>query len=353
MSSLISKIFQLKNTTEGRTIWSSPSNIALIKYWGKKSHQIPMNPSLSLTLSECMTEMDFKWQKSDSGFKLKFTLEGKEQLLFQEKTEKFLLSLSDRYPFIKNTVFIIDSKNTFPHSAGIASSASSMSAIALCLCTLIKNESDDLADKNEFYEEASFVARLGSGSACRSVFGGVNSWGKESDLYTSKLRDVDPIFTNYQDAILIVDGGVKEISSRAGHALMENHAFKSNRITQVDNNYTRLEKALKAGDEVVFQEVVENEAMTLHALMMASEPSYTLLKPNTLLLMEKIKTWRLKEKILVSMTLDAGPNIHLLYSAKNKAVVEKFIKNELTEYLCNGKWLSDYVGTGPIERISR
>jgi len=107
-----------------------------------------------------------------------------------KKISEFFISITSIFPFLLQLNFKIYSKNTFPHSAGIASSASGMSAIALCLCDIENQYFNSFATKEEFYKKASFVARLGSGSACRSIYGGIVTWGEAdlgSDLYGTKI----------------------------------------------------------------------------------------------------------------------------------------------------------------------
>ena len=123
------------NDFQGKIGWSSPSNIALIKYWGKRGKQLPQNPSISFTLSECRSETFIGFEKADS-FGFKFFFEGKEKPAFGAKIEKFLLDYQAFFPFINQLSLKVESRNTFPHSSGIASSASSMSAFVMCLMDL-------------------------------------------------------------------------------------------------------------------------------------------------------------------------------------------------------------------------
>ena len=117
---------------QGKVGWQSPSNIALVKYWGKKGKQIPQNPSISFTLSECRSETFISFEKADN-FGFRFFFEGKENPAFGAKIEKFLLDNQKCFPFISQLSLKVESRNTFPHSSGIASSASSMSAFVMCL----------------------------------------------------------------------------------------------------------------------------------------------------------------------------------------------------------------------------
>ena len=126
-----SKIIFEKSKLSGSTNWLSPSNIALIKYWGKKDLQIPINPSLSFTLKQCYTETSVSYKPSKSGFKYEFLFEGKSKPHFKKKLDKYFERIIPYLPFLNQLSIKIDSKNTFPHSSGIASSASAFSCSLL------------------------------------------------------------------------------------------------------------------------------------------------------------------------------------------------------------------------------
>ncbi|RLD73314.1 MAG: diphosphomevalonate decarboxylase [Bacteroidetes bacterium] len=343
---------------EKKVIWRSPSNIALIKYWGKKEKQIPANPSLSFTLSKSYTETSIVYKEKDNSYSgsLKFMFEGKENVPFQKKIEGFLNNITLYFPFLTEIQLIIDSHNSFPHSAGIASSASSMSALALCLCSIEKRHFGTLNRADEFFTKASFIARLGSGSASRSLFPYAATWGEiiensiSSDEFASVLPfDLHPRFKNYKDAVLIISKQVKKISSTVGHGLMKGHPFAKERFKQAKNNLKHLLSDLQSGNEERFIEIVEKEALTLHALMMSSNPGFILMEPNTLKVIEKIRDFRENKGIKLCFTLDAGPNVHLLYSDNDSDEVEKFIKHELVPYCEDKFWIADKLGEGPIE----
>ncbi|MBN1252995.1 MAG: hypothetical protein JXA16_12740, partial [Bacteroidales bacterium] len=333
-------------------------NIALIKYWGKKEKQIPQNASVSFTLSESYTETEIVYSKKESNNKIeiKFLFEEKDNELFEKKIVKFLNYVLKYFPFLTKLNLTIKSKNSFPHSAGIASSASSMSALALCLCSIEKKHYDSLKTNDTFYRKASFIARLGSGSAARSVFPFAASWGKHADLYNSsnKFASILPFnlhenFKSYNDAILIISKKEKQVSSTAGHNLMKNHPFAKQRYKLANKKLQILLNALQNGDLDGFIEVVEDEALTLHSLMMSSNPGFILIEPNTLAVIEKIRNYRKINNSKLCFTLDAGPNIHLLYPDNEEDSVFEFIKNDLQNYCENRFWISDKIGKGPFE----
>lgn len=329
--------------------WQSPSNIALVKYWGKKGKQLPQNPSISFTLSNCRTETSVQYEPSDA-FGLSFRFEGKEVPEFQAKIQAFLMEHLYSFPFLERMHLHINSHNTFPHSSGIASSASSMSALVLCLLDierLLKGEKDiDL-------KRASYYSRLASGSACRSLFPKMALWGHtdafegSSDEYAVTLeQEIHPIFQTYRDSILIVSDAKKAVSSRAGHALMDNNPYAATRYAVAKKNVEELLTALKMGDLEHFIQITESEAMQLHALMMCSEPSFVLMKPNTLRIINTLHEFRKETDIPACFTLDAGPNVHILYPDQHAEMVERFIMDELERYCVDGHWIPDQVGGG-------
>lgn len=338
----------------GSVAWQSPSNIALVKYWGKKDIQIPCNPSVSFTLSTSNTETKLEFEPNTSeNISIEFFLDQERNEKFEIKIIAFLESLIPVFPFIKQLKFKAYSKNTFPHSAGIASSASGMSALALCLCEIERKYFTTL-NETSFYQKASHIARLGSGSACRSLYGGVVSWGpiegftNTANEYGTCLNDqVHPDFLSFKDRILIVDAAQKKVSSRVGHGLMNSNPFSEERFKQANSNIVRIIRAMKENDLETFMAITESEALTLHAMMMTSMPYFLLMRPNTITLIEKIWDYRQQTGHPVCFTLDAGPNIHLLYPQNIEDEINKFTEEELTKNLHDSSVLKDCVGNGP------
>jgi len=338
----------------GSVAWQSPSNIALVKYWGKKDIQIPCNPSVSFTLSTSNTETKLEFEPNTTGqISIEFYLDHVRNEKFEVKIVSFMESLIPVFPFLTQLKFKAYSKNTFPHSAGIASSASGMSALALCFCEIEKKYFNTL-NEEAFYQKASHIARLGSGSACRSLYGGVVSWGEvpgfnhtSNEFGTCLNEYVHPDFLTFKDSILIVDAGQKKVSSRVGHGLMNSNPFSQQRFEQANTNIVKLMKAMKENDIETFMAITESEALTLHAMMMTSMPYFLLMKPNTITLIEKIWDYRQQTGNPVCFTLDAGPNIHLLYPQKIENEVLAFIESDLTKNLHDSCYLKDHVGSGP------
>ena len=343
----------IAEVVEGSFEWSAPSNIALVKYWGKKEDQIPANASLSFTLKNCKTVTTLHFQKKEvSGISFDLWFDGQLKEDFKPKVQKFFERISAYCPYIKEYHFKIETSNTFPHSSGIASSASGMAALAVNVMSLEKALNPEMSAEY-FDNKASFLARLGSGSAARSITGEVVVWGEHpqivgsSNLYGVPFSgQVHEVFHDFCDVILLVDKGEKQVSSTVGHDLMHNHPYAESRFSQAEENLTKLKSILIEGDIEAFITLVESEALTLHAMMMTSLPYFILMKANTLRIIEKIWAYREATKIPVCFTLDAGANVHLLFPHKVKEEVMAFIESELAGLCQGGHFIVDQIGEG-------
>ncbi|MDZ7743635.1 MAG: diphosphomevalonate decarboxylase [Bacteroidota bacterium] len=342
--------------TKGKLAWRCPSNIALVKYWGKHGLQLPANPSLSFSLRAACTETEasFEWRNQQE-VSLDFIFEGKKNEAFAARINQYIQSLPDRVPSLQGLHLTLSSKNSFPHSSGIASSASAFGALALILNDIHYQMNEKSIHSKEFLREASEMARMGSGSASRSLYPGFAVWGKtealdaSSDQFAVQLKNnkVHDQFRHLKDAILIVSKGEKDVKSSTGHALMQGHPFAGARFKQAGENMKNMLRALETGDLESFMNIAETEAMSLHAMMMTSTPSCLLLKPESLRIMEKIRSFRKQNNIPVCFTIDAGPNIHVIYPEQVESEVKDFIQNDLLVYCEANKWIDDGMGKGP------
>lgn len=328
---------------EGSFSVEAPSNIAFVKYWGKTGRQYPINPSVSMTLKNCVTTCDVTFRKSDRLELVNYRFEGRDNQAFKDRIEKYLHDISDVCPMLNNLAISFETKNSFPHSAGIASSASAFAAIGYALAHIEGNK--DIASR------ASELARLGSGSAARSIKGPYVMWGAYeplgvSDDYATPLEEVHANFKSVRDVILLVDTGTKSVSSSQGHALMNVHPFKNGRIEQAHHNINKILRSMQNGDWEMFGEVLENEALTLHAMMMTSQPPAILLFPQTLDIISKVREFRRDTALPLYFTIDAGPNVHLIYPEQYAVEIEGFIKQCLAPLCKNGQYISDENGMG-------
>ena len=329
---------------------SCPSNIALIKYWGKYKNQIPANPSISYTLNNCKTNTSMQFL-ADEEFSVQTFLAGNEEPKFAEKIEKYFRNIEEYLPWILKGKYIIKTENTFPHSSGIASSASGFGAIAKCLMEL-EQQFSGIQDGDFKVRKASFLARLGSGSACRSLYEGLVVWGttKEvedsSDLYAVQYPndEIHEVFKSFNDWVLLIHEGEKSVSSTVGHGLMNTNPYAERRFQEAHENFALLKDILKSGDMPNFIKLVEHEALTLHAMMMMSDPAFILMKTGTLAVINKIWDFRKDTGLPLFFTLDAGANVHLLFPAdKDEDQIKEFIVKELLQFTQNNGVVKDVV----------
>ena len=332
-----------------KSAFRAPSNIALVKYWGKYGVQLPSNPSISFTLDACATETTLELTSSKG---IQVALDGVDTPSFVPKVAQFVERAATRHPWLRDYGLNVQTHNSFPHSSGIASSASGMSALALCVVDLAQQLGHSIADPRQ---EASVLARLGSGSACRSVYGGLVVWGETASVPGSSQdygveypHAVHEVFRSYRDVVALVDVGQKAVSSTAGHQLMEQHPFRTQRFAQAHDHLAALGPILASGDLDAFIELVELEALTLHGLMMSSSPSYILMRPNTLQIIEAIRGFRRETGTPISFTLDAGANVHILFPAEFEQTAMDFVKDQVLPRCKDSRAIADRVGQGPV-----
>lgn len=327
---------------------SCPSNIALIKYWGKYANQIPANPSISYTLNHCKTNTTMVF-KANAPFEVKTFLAGKEEIQFAEKIKRYFQNIEPYLPWILKGSYTISTENTFPHSSGIASSASGFGAIAKCLVE-IEQAFTTSHQPTAINQKASFLARLGSGSACRSLYNGLVVWGEtpevegSSDLFAVPYPDDDihSIFKNFNDWVLLIHEGQKSVSSTVGHGLMNTNPYAERRFQEARDNFVPLKDILKSGDMTRFITLVEHEALTLHAMMMMSEPAFILMKTGTLEVINKVWNFRNETGLPLFFTLDAGANVHLLFPNNGEEdKIKSFIESELLQHTQKGGVVKD------------
>ncbi len=332
--------------------YSAPSNIALIKYWGKKDFQKPINPSISMTLKNCSTETEITYIPGEK-LEIEFYLKDKKEPSFITKIEKLFGQMESEFPWIKKGRFEIHSNNSFPHSSGIASSASGMAAIVLCIFDInaqIKKIPFDLVNEAKRISE---YARLGSGSAARSVYPFFSIWGKtkaseiSQDSYAVGYNNFSDFFKSFCDTILIVNKDKKSVSSSEGHSLMDTHPYKEVRISEANRKLITLIEIMKSDDFSSFAECIEQEALELHSLMMTSNPSFILLEPESIRLIKEIRDLRKTGK-KVSFTIDAGPNIHLIYPKSEFNSVKELCEIWQKENVIID-FIHDEIGMGPFK----
>lgn len=297
-----------------KTIAWAPSNIAFIKYWGKYNEKLrlPANSSISMNLSEAYTitsvEFNERFEKDVFLLNGKQIEDGEALRVFEHL--KMIKELSK----MKNHARI-ESKNNFPKASGIASSASGFAALTLAAS---KASGLELSEK-----ELSILSRLGSGSACRSIPEGFVEWKKgktNTDSYAFSL--FPPDYWELYDLIAVVGEGNKKISSTEGHAKAESSPFYKTRIKGMERKVSEIKKALSKKDFTHLGEIVEEEAVNMHSVMMTSVPPLFYWLPGTLSVMTQVLDLR-KNGTECYFTIDAGPNVHVICQKSDFQLIKK------------------------------
>jgi diphosphomevalonate decarboxylase len=284
----------------------APSNIAFIKYWGKKNEdlRLPENGSISMNLSNLLTTTTVEF---DSNYK-------DDEIFIDDKSEnpgKRIIAHLDR---IRSLAKIrlkakVVSKNNFPSGTGLSSSASGFAALTLA--------ASSAAGLNFSEKELSVLARLGSGSACRSIPDGFSEWMVGSNSETSYAISLyPPVYWDIVDIVAIISENKKEVSSTGGQKLADSSPFYSLRLSKMNNKIKLLKQYLTEKNFTKFGELVEAEALEMHAIMMTSTPSLLYIMPESLKIMHLVKKWR-ASGLEVYFTLNTGQDIHLICQEKN------------------------------------
>lgn len=281
----------------------APANIALIKFWGKKDKALvlPMNNSISLNLSDAYTVTTVEFDEAITADKVE--LDG--LVLDGDEKERIVKHLERIRKLAGITIKAkVTTENNFPRGAGIASSASGFAALTLAGVTAAGLK---LTEK-----EISVLARLGSGSACRSVPDGWVEWKEaetSEDSYAYLLHE--PEFWNIYDVVAIVATERKKIGSTEGHAAAESSPFYLPRIAGMKQKVREIKKAISERDFRKMGEIVEAEAINMHAVMMTSNPPLLYWNGVTVEIMQSIRQWR-EEGLKAYFTIDAGSNVHII-----------------------------------------
>lgn len=292
-------------------------NIAFIKYWGNFDQvlRIPANPSLSMTLGGLETSTHITLLEPGANDVL--VLNGESVTgPPQARVTAFLdvvRSISNHAEGVR-----VESINNFPSGAGIASSAAAFAALSIAA-----NSAFDLSLSPE---SLSRLARRGSGSAARSIFGGyveLSTGSRDEDSYAQQIFDAD--HWHLEDWIAVIDPDHKSTGSTEGHKLAETSPIQAARIDDTPRRVQICRNAIENRDFASFAEVVEQDSNLMHAVMITSEPSLLYLQPASLLLMQSIKSWR-REGLHACFTIDAGPNVHVLCTAESSDEVERRLR---------------------------
>ncbi|HFU5896076.1 TPA: diphosphomevalonate decarboxylase [Enterococcus faecium] len=292
------------------------TNIALIKYWGKKNEELilPMNNSLSLTLDAFYTETEVIF--SDSYMVDEFYLDGTLQDEKATKKVSQFLDLFRKEAGLSLKASVI-SQNFVPTAAGLASSASGLAALAGACNTALKLGLDDLS--------LSRFARRGSGSACRSIFGGFVEWEKGHDDLSSYAKPVpsDSFEDDLAMVFVLINDQKKEVSSRNGmRRTVETSSFYQGWLDSVEGDLYQLKQAIKTKDFQLLGETMERNGLKMHGTTLAAQTPFTYWSPDSLKAMDAVRQLR-KQGIPCYFTMDAGPNVKVLVENSHLSEVQE------------------------------
>lgn len=293
------------------------ANIAFIKYWGRLDDELnlPLAPSLSMTVDALRTTTTVELDddlKDDILVVNGVEQEGKPRW----RAARFLDALRERSG--QEARCRVTSKNEFPHGAGLASSASAFAALTKAGCAAMDLDVEPW--------EASALARLGSGSACRSMFGGFVEWlpgGRHEDSFARQVAP--PEHLDLRDVVVVVEGAEKDVGSAEGHGVARTSPFLDARLAHLHESMSLAKAAILDSDVPTLGVVSEMDALSMHAVMMTSDPSLLYWAPETVRLLKEVRRWR-EEDLGAWVTLDAGPNPHILCAGEDEPVVRERLR---------------------------
>ncbi|MBI2613719.1 MAG: diphosphomevalonate decarboxylase [Candidatus Levybacteria bacterium] len=291
----------------------APSNIAFIKYWGRKDERLrlPENGSISMNLSNLLTITTVEFNKN---------FKEDEIIINNQKEENSGSRAIKHLDRIRKLAKInykakVVTKNNFPIGTGLSSSASGFAALTVATASA--------ADLNLSEKELSILGRQGSGSACRSIPDGFVEWldGNTSGTsYGVSLHNEN--YWDIVDVVAVVSKNKKEVSTTEGQKLASSSPFFPVRLARIKGKINLIKKYMDHKNFPKFGELVEGEALELHAIMMTSTPSLIYWLPGTLKVMHAVKRWR-ADGLPVYFTVNTGQDIHLICQKKD---VEKVVK---------------------------
>lgn len=330
-----------------------PSNIAFLKYWGKQDEvlQWPANDSLSMTLKNACTVT--KAQRSEAPHDRIFA-DGQFQDPMTSPFKKGYLHLRRLREHTQSTGFLdIFTENTFPKGCGIASSASGLGALTLAaLASWTQAVSlEDLESKGFDRVRLAHLARLGSGSATRSFWGGYVVWEKGLSPETQRTYPLAiPEHLKLADLIVLVSREPKEISSTEGHQRAWSSPLFRPRLAIHPFRMQEMIKALSEGNVEKLGDMIETEALDMHAVMMTAETPIHYLNQTSCELITWIRQERLKGNLPAWFTIDAGPNIHVICAQKDQSAVHNAL---LTRFESKRpiELFIDETGQGPLLNV--
>lgn len=283
------------------------SNIALIKYWGNRDEamRLPMNPSISFNLADLYTTTTVTFDPALTHDVLHIDGAPADA----KATARISKHLDLLGPRARASV---TSHNNFPMGAGIASSAAAFAALSVAMCAA--------AGQHKSERELSVLARQGSGSASRSVPAGFVAW-QDQHAYSIAPPEHWPLL----DIVGVVSTGHKKIGSTEGHALAPTSPLQAARVADTARRFSVCERAVLQRDFALLADVIEQDALMMHGVMMTSTPPLMYLLPGSFAIMHAVQDLR-AAGTPVAFTIDAGANIHCICEAGAAMAVKAMLK---------------------------
>ncbi len=311
---------------------SSPSNIALIKYMGKieGSGNKPTNASLSYTLDHLRTYIQIQPSvKIDSWSPLQ--ADKIQTLNLSDKgQEKFL----NHFRFLKNQwkidnqFFKIQSGNNFPSDCGLASSASSFSALTLAAAEVFQKINPQ--SFGEDIKELSKLSRKGSGSSCRSFYA---PWA----LWKEEFAESVPLTQKLHSSVVILESGKKSVSSSEAHVRVLTSPRFQGRVQRAELKLKDLMISIQAQTWKESFSIIWDELWDMHDLFHTAKPGFTYLTDESKEILSALESQWKKQNHGPWITLDAGPNIHLLFNDEDLKWAKTYMK-QFNNYTVINSW---------------
>jgi diphosphomevalonate decarboxylase len=318
-----------------KTTFQASSDVALVKYWGKadERQRIPENGSVSIVLDELKTVTTVEFREDLSQDKI--TIEGQSASVEVERVVQHLDRLRELSG--KSKYARVVSVNHFPKGTGLSSSGSGFAALTCAAATALCLELS--------VRELSILARFASGTACRCVCGGFVEWKSGKTSETSYSESIFPQdHWDIRDVVVVVDEGMKRVSSTEGHKSARSGPFFHARQQHINAKITDVVDAIRNRDFAKFGNLVEAEALEFHSILLTSTPPLIAWYPGTIQVMHAVQQLR-AEGIEAYFTINTGFNVHVFTLPGHLEIVQ----NRMKELSLVKRTITTKVGGQPVE----
>jgi diphosphomevalonate decarboxylase len=305
----------------------APANIAFVKYWGVRDSErtLPYNGSISMNLDACLTTTTVTFDPALEYDEVVLALYGQPPQPAGGRPLERVVAHLDRLRTLAGVSWRarVESANNFPSDAGIASSAAAFAALTLAGATALELGLDE-------HQLALLARRSGSGSACRSIPTGYVEWYIPESAFDPVVWDqqsyaaslAPPEHWDLADVVAVVDTEAKKIGSAENHRLASTSAFFSTRLSELPARLDVTRAAIAACDLEALGEAIEADAVSMHVVCMTSRPPSFYWSGATLDVIHAVRGWR-ADGLLAYFTIDAGPNVHVICAAADRAEVAR------------------------------